>query len=416
MTVTTTDPLDPAGKPEGRSDTLVIGIVGLAHLLSHFYQIALGPLFPLLRDEFNVSYTALGLIISLFYGVSGVCQAFVGILVDRYGGDRLMLFGIVTMATSVLLMGLAPAYWVLLPLAVTAALGNCVFHPADLAILSAKVSPARIGRAFGIHGFGGTCGYFLSPVVIYYGVASFAGWRAGLIAAGLIGLVAALMIFRLRTALRIPAGESGGAGAVPSLAFYGRLLTSLPLMAAFFYFALVAAAGTGVQNFSVTALVEIYAPPLYLAAAGLTAYLGSSALGILVGGELADRFPRHALIATGGLGIAAGTMCAVALLPLAMPAIIAMLAVAGFCYGCTGPSRDLLVRGATPPGATGKVFGFVYSGLDLGSSLGPLLFGWLMDSGQFRAVFLAIAAMYGVGVLTVLQMKRGHRPAPAAAD
>mgnify|MGYP001205398361 CR=1 FL=1 len=146
----------PAGAPAGHSDALVIGLVGLAHMLSHFYQIALAPLFPLLRDEFAVSYTALGLIVSLFYGVSGMCQAFVGILVDRYGGDRLMLFGITTMATSVLLMGLAPAYWVLLPLAVTAALGNCVFHPADLAILTAKVSPARIGRAFGIHGISPT--------------------------------------------------------------------------------------------------------------------------------------------------------------------------------------------------------------------------------------------------------------------
>jgi len=412
MTATTTE---PTGQSHGSSDTLVIGLVGLAHLLSHFYQIALGPLFPLLRDDFGVSYTALGLIISLFYGVSGVCQAFVGILVDRYGGDKLMLFGIVTMATSVLLMGFAPAYWVLLPLAVTAALGNCVFHPADLAILSAKVSPARIGRAFGIHGFGGTCGYFLSPIVIYYGVASFAGWRAGLILAGLIGLVAAFMIYRNREALRMPSG-AGSADGMPGFAFYGRLVTSLPLMAAFFYFALIAGAGTGVQNFSVTALVEIYASPLYLAAAGLTAYLGGSAVGVLAGGELADRFPRHALIATGGLSIATASMTAIAALPLSMPLIIAMLAIAGFCYGCTGPSRDILVRGATPPGATGKVFGFVYSGLDLGSSLGPLLFGWLMDGGQYRAVFFAVAAMYGVGILTVMQMRRGHRPAPAAAD
>jgi hypothetical protein len=236
-----------ATMPAPRSDTLVIGLVGLAHLLSHFYQIALAPLFPLLRAEFGVSYTALGLIISLFYGVSGMCQAFVGILVDRYGGDRLMLFGILIMSTSVMLMGFAPAYWVLLPLAVLSALGNSVFHPADLSILSAKVSPDRLGRAFGIHGFGGTCGYFLSPIIVYYGVASFAGWRAGLIVAGLIGWGAALLIFRYRDVLRMPAGQSAGAEAMPSLAFYGRLVRNLPLMAAFVYFALIAGALAGVQ-------------------------------------------------------------------------------------------------------------------------------------------------------------------------
>jgi MFS family permease len=401
--------------PSGRSDTLVIGLVGLAHLLSHFYQVVLGPLFPLLRAEFGVSYTALGLIVSLFYGVSGVCQAFVGILVDRYGADRLLLFGITTMATAVMLMGLAPAYWVLLPLAVLAALGNCVFHPADLSILSEKVSPQRIGRAFGIHGFGGTCGYFLSPIVIFYGVASFAGWRAGLVTAGVIGWLAALVIFRYRAVLRMPAGGAADSGeSLPDVAFYGRLLTNLPLMAAFCYFAVIAAALVGVQNFTVPAVVEIYQVSLYLAAAGLTAYLGGNAAGILTGGELADRFPRHALIASSGLALGAACMGTVALLPLPMPAVIALLGTGGFFVGCTGPSRDILVRAATPVGATGKVFGFVYSGLDLGGAAAPLLFGWLMDGGRFREVFVAIAAMYLLGILSVLQLRRGRQTAAAA--
>lgn len=399
---------------KGHSDALVIGLVGLVHLLSHFYQIALGPLFPLLRAEFEVSYTALGLIVSLFYGVSGACQAFVGILVDRHGAHRLLLFGIATMATAVLLMGFAPTYWMLLPLAVLAAVGNSVFHPADLSILSHKVSPERIGRAFAIHGFGGTCGYFLSPIVIYYGVASFAGWRAGLIAAGAIGWLAALLIYRYRDALRMPAGGIGPGQATPGLTFYIRLVTNLPLMAAFCFFALIAAALAGMQSFSVTALVEIYDAPLYIATAGLTAYLGGSAAGIIFGGELADRFPRHALIATSGMALGATFMACVAAFEMPMPAVIAALAVVGFCVSSTNPSRDILVRAATPAGATGKVFGFVYSGLDLGGALGPLLFGWLMDGGQFRGVFAAIAAMYFFAILSVLQLKRGRQTAAAA--
>jgi MFS family permease len=402
--------------PEERSDALVIGLVGLAHLMSHFYQIALGPLFPLLRAEFEVSYTALGLIISLFFAVSGIVQAFVGILVDRYGADRLLLFGMTTMATAVLLMGLVPAYWLLLPLAAVAAVGNSVFHPADLSILSAKVSPRRIGRAFGIHGFGGTCGYFLSPIVIFFGVASFAGWRAGLMVAGVIGWLAALVMFRYRAVLRMPAGAAGGGETMPSLAFYARLATNLPLMSAFCFFAVTAAALIGIQNFSVTALVELYDPPLYLATAGLTAYLGAHAVGIIGGGELADRFPRHALIAGGGLALGAIFMASVGAFPLPMLAIIALLASAGFCLGVTNPSRDILVRDAAPPGATGKVFGFVYSGLDLGGAVAPLLFGWLMDGGQARWVFLAIAAMYLVGIVSVLQIKRARQALPAAAD
>ena len=392
----------------GQNDTLIIGLVGFAHLLSHFYQVALGPLFPLLRDEFSVSYTALGLVITLFYGVSGMCQAFAGIIVDKYGADRLLLFGVVTMSTSVFFMGLAPSYWMLLPLAVISAFGNCVFHPADLSILSEKISPYRIGRAFAVHGFGGTSGYFLAPVIIYYGVASFAGWRAGLMVAGAIGWCAVALIYKNRAVLRMPRGQENVANAAkPGIEFYRKLLTNRALIAAFAYFVFMAAAGVGMQVFSITAFVEIYNAPLYLATAGLTAYLGSSAMGIIVGGELADRFPRHALIATTGLIVGASIMAIVALFPLHMLVIIGSLAVAGFFIGLTGPSRDILVRGATPVGATGKVFGFVYSGLDLGSASAPILFGALMDGGHFRYVFLAIAALFAMGILSVVQLKRG---------
>lgn len=401
----------------GRSDTLVIGMVAFAHLLSHFYQMALASLVPLLRDEFTVSYTALGFVVSLMYGVSGVCQAFVGILVDRHGADRLMLFGVVTMASAVFLMGFATEYWMLLPLAVMAAFGNCVFHPADLSILSEKVSPARIGRAFGLHGLGGTIGYFMSPVIIL-NLALFAGWRVALMTAGAFGIIAAVVIFSKRSVLQMPRGSDDNAPQeTPSVDFYRQLVTSLPLMAAFFYFAMIAAAGTGgIQQFSVAALIELYDSPVAIAGMALTAYLGASACGIVVGGECADCFPHHALIATTGLAMGALFMGSIAIFDMPMPVIIGMMAGAGFFIGTTGPSRDILIRGATPPGATGKVFGFVYSGLDLGSATGPILFGWLMDGGQFRFVFVAVAVMYLFAILSVMQLKRGARTATAAAD
>lgn len=396
----------------GRADTLVIGLVALAHMLSHFYQVVLGPLFPLLKEEFGVSYTELGLTISVLYGVSGVCQAFVGILVDRYGGDRLMIFGVVTMSTAVLLMGFAPAYWVLLPLAALAALGNSVFHPADLSILSEKVHPSRLGRAFGIHGFGGTCGYFISPIIVYYGVTSVAGWRMGLIVAGLIGLLAALLIWRYRSVLamrrRDPnSGEERGGKA--DIGFYRDLVTSAPLMSAFFYFVLVAAALAGMQGFTVTALVERFDTPLHLAAAGVTAYFFGGAVGILLGGEIADRFRYPASIASGGLAIAAVLMSTIGLFDMSITMIIGIMCGVGFWSGITQPSRDILVKGAAPERASGKTFGFVYSGLDLGGALAPLYFGYLMDGGLYNEVFLVIGGLYALAIFTILKLRRGQR-------
>ena len=393
-------------QPE-RSDGLIIALVGFAHLMSHFYQISLAPLFPLLKAEFDVSYTELGLLVTVLYGTSGICQSFAGVLVDRYGGDRLMLFGVSTMAICVFLMGLVSSYWMLLPLTMIAAVGNSVFHPADLSILSAKVDPRRMGRAYAVHGFAGSCGYVLSPIVIFYGVASVAGWRVALMTAGLIGLVAASLIYRYRAVLRMPVGTPE-ATTIPGVRFYLSLILSRPLMAAFTYFALVSAAMIGIQSFSSTAFIEIYKAPLALATAGMTAYLGASAVGNLIGGELADRYQRHALIAGIGLFLCAVSIAAVAFFALPMVFNIVLLGCVGFCSGVTHASRDILVRAAAPEGATGKVFGFVYSGLDLGGALAPLLFGWLMDGGQYRGVFFAGAVMYLLCVASVTQLRGGR--------
>jgi FSR family fosmidomycin resistance protein-like MFS transporter len=387
----------------------VIALVGFAHMLSHFYQVALAPLFPLLKAEFNVSYTALGLVLSVLYGVSGMSQAFVGILVDRHGADRLMLAGLATMASAVFLMGLSPNYWLLLPLAAAVGLGNSVFHPADLSILSTKVSAQRLGRAFAVHGFGGNCGYFLSPVIIFYGVTSFAGWRAGLMVAGGIGLLAFLVISRYRDVLRMPSGRVQQGEVIPAATFYRGLLTNPSLVAAFIYFFLIAVGLVGVQSFSAPALVELYGASLQVAAGGLTVYLGGSALGVLVGGELADRYPRHALIAGTGLAMAGALVGSLALLTLPMTVIIGLLGLAGFFSGVTGPSRDILVRAATPQGASGKVFGFVYSGLDLGAACAPVLFGALLDGGQQRGVFAAIAIMFLLAIVSVARLGREKR-------
>ncbi len=101
-----------------------------------------------------------------------------------------------------------------------------------------------------------------------------------------------------------------------------------------------------------------------------------------------------------------------------MPAglIVPILAGVGFCLGATMPSRDLIVRQITPRGASGKVYGFVYSGLDVGAAAVPILFGWLLDRHQPQWVLIAVVAAMLLSVLTVLNMRRRSDPLPAAAD
>src|SRR5512132_3708555 len=96
-----------------RQDSTVIGLVGLAHGASHFFQLVLPPLFPLLKAEFNVSYAELGGMMMVYYVISGVFQTLAGFAVDRFGARRVLLFGIAMISVPTLLMAVAPGIWTL---------------------------------------------------------------------------------------------------------------------------------------------------------------------------------------------------------------------------------------------------------------------------------------------------------------
>jgi len=352
---------------------------------------------------------------SVFYGASGIGQTVSGFLVDRLGARRVLLSGMSLFALSIALAGLVPSYWWLLPVALLAGLGNSVFHPADYSIFNAVISPRRLARAYSIHSVSGGLGWAIAPAVV--GVLTQAiGWRGALLTVGGAGLVAVGGLATQGDALL----DRHAGGEMPAVARKGvvgdiRLLMTAPILMAFAYFAFAATATVGLQTFSISAMVTVYAVPLALATRALTAFLIGGAAGVLVGGLLADRVHRHDLVAASGLTLAAALMLLVGAAAVPVEALAAVMGLAGFFQGATAPSRDMLVRAATPPGASGKVFGFVYSGLDLGSSLTPLAFGLLLDRGEPRVIFLAVAVLMLATIVTVVQVRRSAVLAAARA-
>ena len=396
-----------APAPLGR-DLKVMGLVGTAHAASHFFHLVLPPLFPLLKAEFGLSYAALGLLTTLFYGASGIAQTIAGFLVDRFGARRILLGGLTLLALSVMGYGLAAEFWMLLVLSVLAGLGNSVFHPADLSILTSKVSASRLGRAYGAHALCGYLGWAVAPGFVVT-IAHLADWRAAVIAAGLAGLaVVALLVVWGGEDLAEAAPPAplpvrrGTAGILRDV----RLLLSPTILSCFGYFTFLSAALVGVQTFGVTAMQAVYAVTLHHATIALTAFLVGGAAGIFVGGFAADRTERHDLIAMCGVMLSAVVLVAIGAEMTGGGLLVPAIAMAGFLSGTTSPSRDMLVRKATPGGATGRVFGFVYSGLDLGSSLMPLLLGWLLDGGDPRIVFHGCAVAMVITMLTVIEVRR----------
>ncbi len=385
-----------------RQDVRVIGLVGVGHGVSHFYQLVLPPLFPLIRDDLGVSYAALGVVVALYFIVSGVCQFLAGFAVDRFGARPVLLWGLALCAAGALLTGFSRNYEMLLAAAVIGGLGNSVFHPSDFAILNARVNSSRLGYAFSWHGIAGFAGYAVAPA-FSVGAAAALGWHGALLVAGALGAVFLGVAWVLRSNLHVePASKSLAAD--HRLADDFKVLMATPVLMCFGYFVLISISFIAIQSFGVSTMVALFEMPVAMASAALSMYFFASAVGIFTGGFIATRSSRHNVVAATGVSASAALVLLVAMVPLPLAAIPLLLAAAGFCSGVTNPSRDLIVRQTTPPGSTGKVYGFVYSGIDLGSMFMPVVFGWMLDQGNPRGVLLTMVLALSLTVATVLQL------------
>lgn len=385
-----------------RRDTTAITLICTAHFFSHFYLLALPPIFPLIRADFGVSNALLGLLITAFSIASGSAQYLMGVLVDRIGAKPVLIGGLTLISGSVALMGLAPSYWVLLILAILAGFGNSVFHPADYSILGATVRPERLGRAFGIHTFAGHLGWSTTPPVLVFLTAMW-NWHVALVIIGCFGLIAAFALFLARGMFEDHRLERQAAETPTAPLRTRELITSAPVLLMFLFFMSGAGISIGLSGFMSTSLISLQNIDLTAANLALSVFLIAGALGVLAGGMIADRVRRFDLIASIGFLCAAFGLCVVAAIALPMLAILFALAFSGFMIGAIAPSRDLMVRAITPPGASGKVFGFVSTGLDVGSATAPLMFGVFLDLGApawvfFGAAFLMVLCV-GAAVL-----------------
>ena len=395
-------------------DLEVISLIGFVHGVSHFFHLLLPPLFPWLMKDFGLSFTGIGATMTIFFVVSAIGQALAGFLVDRYGPARVLGGGIVCFLLASLLLSIVNGYAGLAVIAALAGLGNSVFHPADFTVLNRQVSPPRLGYAFSIHGLSGNLGWALAPVFMT-GIAATTGWRVAALAAAGLAVVALTLLFWGRRRLA-EVSASGHAGDVGQPGSVFAFLRSTAVWLCFAFFFLITTAFGAIQNFVTPILQNLHGLSLAAGATALSAYLAGGAGGILTGGFLAQKGDQERLIAA---ALGAGALLALALAALPLPAwtILPLMAGIGYCTGIAGPSRDLLVRRAATSrfgqAAYGRVYGFVYAGLDAGLAMAPLIFGGLMDSGRFAAVLVGVAALQGMAVLTAFRVGGATRQAIA---
>jgi predicted MFS family arabinose efflux permease len=244
-------------------------------------------------------------------------------------------------------------------------------------------------------------------------------WRVALVcAAALVAAVLALLWLNrahlaLEAMVTAPA-DARARAAVPvehSLAF----LKIPAVWMCFAFFLFYAMALSGVQTFAPGAARMLHGVPVDLAAMCLTIYMVCSAGGMVVGGFLVSDPARCERVIGAGFGLAALIALVIGLAgvpPLAVPVLFGVM---GFGAGIAGPSRDLIVKRASPPNATGRVYGVVYSGLDIGQAIAPLLFGTLMDHQQPALVWVGIALVQGVLIANAFNVRKARRTHLVAA-
>jgi FSR family fosmidomycin resistance protein-like MFS transporter len=385
------------------AETRLVSMVCFAHFASHYYITLLAPLFLFVHNDYAVTNTELGLAYTAFNVPSTLLQAPAGFLVDRVSARNMLITGLLGGALAFAVAAMVDSFWVFVAMFALAGLANTVYHPADYALLSRHVPAERAGRAFSLHTFAGMFGNAAAPPTLLL-MQSVVGWRGAFLGAAALGLLAAAVVALVPEPPQQAAGKTkprtDAQAGTPAPGW--RLLLSPPILLNLVFFVLLSISGGGFSNFLIAALGALYGTTPEVGNTALTGLLLFSAGGVLVGGWLTGRTAHHGIVAAIGLTVMASMAALVGLIDFPAALLVVVLSVAGFSSGIVMPSRDMIVRSVTPPGAYGRVFGFVSTGFNIGGIVSPVIFGQLLDHGYPGAIFFCVAGCALASITTVV--------------
>jgi MFS family permease len=291
-------------------------------------------------------------------------------------------------------------------------MGNGVFHPANYTLLNRMVSPRRLGHAYSVHGITGSLGWALAPVLVVPLTIAF-NWRVALAAGGSVAAAVLALLWLQRARLALPVQRPRPA-AGPADSSFGFLRMPAVWMC-FAFFLGTAGVLTGVQAYAPEAARHLHAMPVALAAVCVSTYMVCSAVGTFAGGFLASDPERCERVVGAAFAGAAVFALVLALAPVPSLAVPVLFGAMGFASGLAAPSRDMLVKRSTPDNASGRVFGVVYSGLDVGQAIAPLAFAALIDRQAYSGVWLLVALLQLLLVASALRVRHVRRTLVAPA-
>ena len=390
-----------------RREAQAISLIGVAHMLSHLYFLALAPLLIPITTDLRITALQWGTAFSAYAITTGVLQTPMGLLVERIGGRPVLMGGLLLNAAALFFMGwYVTDFFGLVLLMTIAGIGNSVFHPADYSLISSSIAEDRLGTAYSIHNFAGHMGFLAGPILSTT-LEPFVGWRGALMIIGGMGMVMTLVLLVCRHMISEGTEVKKKAPIAERLR---DLVTSRPVLLFFLFFMGSSLGNFGVTQFSVAAFHEMYGFPKAAAVVGLTAYQIATLSLVLPGGILADRLDRYDGMLMGGFGIAAVAVFIIGVTVLPFWLVVCLLILAGSMRGMVTASRDVAVRHIAGEIPVGTVFAFVSTGFVTGQAMAGPIYGWLFDTYPPQIIFYASAAFSLLALLTVLFNQGTRRP------
>ncbi len=377
----------------------------MAHFGHHVIGAMLRPLMPMIRTEFNLSYTEAGVVISAFAITSGISQLPAGWLADRFGPRIMVVTGVSGVAIAGIMIGLSQSYLALIAFLVLAAIIGGGYHPASTSAISVLVPLERRGRALGIHLVGGSSCFWVVPLLAAP-IAVAWGWRGAYVTLSIPAIILGIVLYiliRQRTQIRDDERKPSAASVsrTPERIRWRQLVPFL-----------VMSVVTGTMMQSVAAYLSLYAVDhlgvTETAAAMLMAI--TPAVGLFaapLGGYLSDRFGGVPVLVTVSiLAIPLIYMLGVVSNVLTLAGVMIVMGIVSFTRM---PTSEAYIIGHTPEHRRSTILGFYFfAGAEIAGLLTPVMGNLIDRFGFYRSFTIASVTSAVVTVMCLLFLWRNR--------
>jgi len=369
-----------------------------AHFGHHVVGAMLRPLMPMIRTDFDLSYTQVGYLISAFAVTSGIAQLPAGWLADRFGARIMVAVGVSGVAIAGLLVGLSQSFISLIIFLIIAAILGGGYHPASSAAISTITAPERRGRALGIHLIGGSSSFWVIPLLAAP-IAAAWGWRASYITLAIPVILLGILLYILigkRTVADAQKIVKNGEETNPATEKI-RWRQILPVII------MSVSMGTMIQ--SIGAYFSLYAVDYFGLAEAAAAMLVaiSPAVGLFaapMGGYMSDRFGELRILTIVGI-IAIPTIYILGVIPN-IAALAVILFVIGVISNTRMPTSESYIIRHVPASRRSTILGFYFfAGAEISGLLAPLI-GNSIDTYGFQTTFTIVSIALLVIVIICL--------------